>query len=166
MKSADPNRPRDDQRPWLATLGVSWPIVALAFFAAALMAPGCNRNPRVVPVSGVISYNDKPLPFGSILFQPEKGQMAVGEIQSDGSFTLSSYGPNDGAVPGSHRVSVNCYEGQRPGTKQPEGGEVSMGKLLIPLKYTRLGTSGLSAEIKDAPDQSVEIKLEGPPLQF
>lgn len=111
-------------------------------------------------------YNDKPLPYGSILFQPEKGQMAVGEIQRDGTFQLSSYGPNDGAVPGSYRISVNCYEGQRPGMKQPEGGEVSMGKLLIPLKYTRLGTSGLSADVKDAPTQNIEIKLEGPPAQF
>jgi hypothetical protein len=140
----------------------SW-LVAFAA-VALLVAPGsgCKRNPRVVPVSGTILYNGKPLPFGSVMFQPDKGQAAVGDVQSDGSFKLSSYGPDDGAVPGKHRVSVTCYDGQRPG----KAGGDSLGKLLIPLKYTRLGTSELSVEIKDAPAQSVELKLEGPAVQF
>ena len=165
MESADSRRLSGEQRATRARRTRAWPVMILALLAMAAV-PGCTRNPRVVPVSGVVMYNDKPLPFGTVLFQPDKGQMAVGEIQGDGTFQLSSYGPNDGAVPGSHRVSVNCYEGQRPGTKQPEGGEVSMGKLLIPLKYTRLGTSGLSANVADAPTENIEIKLEGPPVSF
>lgn len=165
MNSAETMRLGGVQRPTSALRSCAWSVTILALLAMTVF-PGCKRNPRVVPVSGIVMYNNKPLPFGSILFQPEKGQMAVGEIQVDGTFKLSSYGPNDGAVPGRHLVSVNCYEGQRPGSKQPEGGEVSMGKLLIPLKYTRLGTSGLSADVGDAPTQNIEIKLEGPPVQF
>lgn len=136
-------------------------VVGLAM-GCLLVVPGCKRNPRVVPVKGKVLYNGQPLPFGSVTFQPDKGQPAVGDLAQDGSFTLSSYGPNDGAVPGRHLVSIVCYENMRPGT-QKQGD--SMGRLLIPLKYTRLGSSGLSAEIKDSAGgqpQEVVLELEGP----
>lgn len=138
----------------------AWLRLAVAFVAIVMVGPACKRTPRVVPVSGMVLYNGKPLPFGSIQFQPDKGQSAMGEIQGDGSFKLSSYALYDGAVPGSHLVSVSCYEGQRGGAAG-----TSLGKLLIPLKYTRLGSSGLTAEVKDAPGQTFEFKLEGPPLK-
>jgi len=128
------------------------------------LAAGCKRNPRVVPVAGTVLYNGQPLPFGSVTFQPDKGQPAVGDVSS-GTFTLSSYGPNDGAVPGKHGVAVVCYESQRPGF-QAQGD--SLGKLLIPLKYTRLGSSGLSADITDTPGdkpQEVILELSGPPIK-
>lgn len=145
---------------------VRWLAAVLALACILGTNSGCKRNPRVVPVAGMVFYNDKPLPYGSIMFQPSKGQPASGEIRSDGSFTLSSYAVDDGAVPGRHTVSITCYEGQRPGQAKPDGGEVSMGRLLIPLKYTRLGSSGLTAEVKDAPEQSVEFRLTGPPVKF
>lgn len=138
----------------------AWLRLAVAVVALGVAGPACKRNPRVVPVSGTVLYNGKPLPFGSIQFQPDKGQAAMGEIQSDGSFKLSSYVLDDGAVPGRHLVSISCYEGQRPGAAG-----TSVGRLLIPLKYTRLGSSGLSAEVKDAPGQTFEFKLEGPPIK-
>lgn len=158
---------RVDPRPGLA--GPTW---CRGAFVAGLMAlclvpgPGCKRNPRVVPVKGKVLYNGQPLPFGAVTFQPDKGQPAVGDLTADGSFTLSSYGPDDGAVPGRHLVSVVCYENMRPG-KQKQGD--SLGKLLIPLKYTRLGSSGLSVEIKDdagGQPQDVVLELTGPAATF
>jgi hypothetical protein len=137
--------------------------IMLALLMAALApAGGCKRNPRVVPVRGKVLYNGQPLPFGSVMFQPDKGQPAMADIGADGSFALSSYGPNDGAVPGKHAVSVSCYEGQRPGKA---GGGDSLGKLLIPLKYTRFGSSGLSADVQDTAGnepQEIVLELTGP----
>ncbi|MGI9178036.1 MAG: hypothetical protein ACR2IT_09295, partial [Pirellulales bacterium] len=124
---------------------------------------GCKRSPRVVPVRGKVLYNGQPLPFGTVMFQPDKGQPAAGELATDGSFTLSSYALNDGAVPGKHLVSIKCFEGQRPG-KQVQG-DVSLGKLLIPLKYSRFGSSDLTVDIQDAPGgapQDVVLELTGP----
>jgi len=141
-----------------------WTVLAAMAVIACGASAGCKRNPRVVPVAGKVLYNGEPLPFGSVTFQPDKGQPAVGDVSS-GTFTLSSYGPNDGAVPGKHGVSVVCYESQRPGF-QAQGD--SLGKLLIPLKYTRLGSSGLSADINDASGgqpQEVLLELSGPPFK-
>lgn len=163
MNPRHPHRLPVERLPIATRRAAVWLTAALV---VATAGSGCKRTPRVVKVSGTVFYNDKPLPFGSIMFQSDKGQPAFGMIGSDGSFTLSSYGADDGAVPGRHLVSVTCYEGQRPGQAKPDGGEVSMGRLLIPLKYTRLGSSGLTAEVKDAPEQSVEFRLTGPPVKF
>lgn len=145
---------------------IVWFVVAMAAVALLGLETGCKRNPRVVPVAGSVLYNGKPLPFGNVMFQPDKGQAAVGDVQADGSFKLSSYGPNDGAVPGKHKVSVSCYEGHRPGNA---GGGDSLGKLLIPLKYTRFGSSGLTAEVSDTSDgqpQEIVLELTGPAVTF
>jgi hypothetical protein len=142
-------------------------LLVLALAVAVLpSAGGCKRNPRVVLVKGKVLYNGEPLPFGSVMFQPDKGQPAVGDLAADGTFTLSSYGPNDGAVPGKHSVSISCYEGHRPG--KASGGD-SLGKLLIPLKYTRFGSSGLTAEVQDTAGkepQEIVLELSGPEVAF
>lgn len=172
--------PRPKSRPFPASdglridprLGLAWPAWCRRAVVASLIAlcfvsgVGCKRHPRVVPVRGKVLYNGQPLPFGAVTFQPDKGQPAVGDLTADGSFTLSSYGPDDGAVPGRHLVSVVCYENMRPG-KQKQGD--SLGKLLIPLKYTRLGSSGLSVEIKDdagSQAQDIVLELTGPAAAF
>lgn len=141
-------------------------VVPLLAAAMLVTSSGCKRSPRVVPVKGKVLYNGKPLPYGAVMFQPDKGQAAVGDLTADGSFTLSSYGPNDGAVPGKHSVSVSCYEGHRPGKA---GSGDSMGRLLIPLKYTRFGSSGLSVEVQDTAakePQEIVLELSGPAVAF
>lgn len=135
--------------------------LGLGCLIGAFAALGCKQNPDVVPVSGTVLYNGKPLPFGIIMFQPEAGQAAQGEIQSDGSFQLSSYGPNDGAVPGRHKISIRCFSRQA----SADGGG-SPGRLLIPQKYTRFGTSGLTAEIAAGPNEPIVLELTGPPVRF
>ena len=147
----------------LTTRRTSWLLAFAGMAPIFAFGSGCKQTPRVVPVAGKVLYNGKPLPFGNVMFQPDRGQAAVGDIQADGSFTLSSYTANDGAVPGKHSVSVSCYEGHRPGKA---GSGDSMGKLLIPLKYTRFGSSGLTADVNDTSDgkpQEIVLELSGPP---
>lgn len=126
------------------------------------MFAGCSQTPAVVPVTGMVLYNGAPLPFGIVMFQPEKGQAAQGEIQPDGSFQLSTYGPNDGAVPGHHKVSVRCFSNQKAGA---DGGDAGApGRLLIPQQYTRFGMSGLSADVVAGSTEPIVLELKGPPL--
>ena len=127
---------------------------------ATLLLVGCDRGPQLVPVTGKVLYNGAPLEFGSVTFQPRSGQPAQGEIQSGGTFSLSTFRPNDGAVIGSHKVRVACYESQRPSaTKSP--GEQSLGKLLIPTKYTLFDQSGLTAEVRADDNQAFVFELTG-----
>lgn len=119
---------------------------------------GCDKGPVVVPVTGKVTYQGKPLEFGSVTFQPRQGQPARGEIQPDGTFSLSSYAPGDGAVIGTHKVRIACYTSQKKTDQQPVG-EQSLGKLLIPRKYTLFDYSGLTAEVKADGNNSFEFNL-------
>ena len=47
------------------------------------------------------------------------GKPAQALIQSDGSFTMSTYGTNDGAVVGKHRVVLNLAVLDEDDPKQP-----------------------------------------------
>jgi hypothetical protein len=111
---------------------------------------GCGRHPAATfPVEGKVMFNGTPLSFGAVAFMPEKGPLARGRIESNGTFRLTTYKENDGAVPGIHRVRITCYEAQRPGFEMPKVEGFGMGKSLIPVKYTQVDTSGLRVEVTD-----------------
>jgi hypothetical protein len=132
-----------------------WTFVILLGVVGTAILPGCgsNRMPTA-PVRGEVWYKGKPLSSGAVLFQPDKGPVAQGLIQSDGTFRLSTYSANDGAVLGPHHVQIACFETQSVDTATQ--GEPGMRKPLIPLKYFRYDTSGLS----------VEVRKQNEPLKF
>lgn len=136
----------------------AWLVIA----PTLLITSGCDQGPTMVPVSGKVIYNGKPLEFGTVTFQPPSGQPARGEILNDGTFTLSTYRPNDGAVIGLHKVRITCYESQKPNAPKSPG-EQSLGNLLIPLNYTLFDQSGFTADVtKDRNDPFV-FEMTGPP---
>ena len=121
-----------------------------------LLGGGCSKA-DMVPVRGQVMYQGKPLEFGSVMFQPQGGLSAYGTIGSDGSFQLTTPTVGEGVKRGLNKVRVTCYEAQR---RMHDGGEsLSLGKLLIPKKYTDFATSGLEREITSADEECV-IRLE------
>lgn len=130
-------------------------MLAASFLGAA---GGCGNNRLpIAPAEGNVVYQGQPLAFGSVMFQPTKGPPARGVIQPDGSFQLSTYGNNDGAVIGSHRVRVACFESQKPSSddNNASSGIVGLGRSLIPERYSNLEASGLRVEVKAANESFV-----------
>lgn len=141
--------------------GLAAILLLTALFAA------CKDQPTVAPVSGKVLYNGKPLPYGNIVFQPGKGQPGGAAIQPDGTFRLSTYAEFDGAVIGSHKVSVSCYASQSPANKAKKSpGEATLGPLLTPQKYTFLDQSGLTFDVPADGAESAVFELEGPSVSF
>jgi hypothetical protein len=114
---------------------------------------GCgDGRPKVVPVSGQVLMNGKPVTgrTGFVRVEPAGGRPAIGEINTaDGTFTLTTFEQGDGCMPGTHpaAVIVNTTVG---------------GKLisLIPEKYGDAKTSGLQVTV-DEPTDSLKIELTG-----
>ena len=86
----------------------SWLIVPLA---AAVLAAGCSGGPKLVPVTGKVTMNGRPLKNVRVDFHPDPDQKATGPSSSgttdaEGNFTLASTAPGSapGAVVGHHRV--------------------------------------------------------------
>lgn len=123
-------------------------------FAAGLLAVGCgDGRPRIVPTSGVVLMNGKPLTGhgGFVRVVPAGARPATGRIDpADGRFTLTTYESGDGCVAGTHpaAVIVNTTVG---GTRLV---------WIAPERYGDDKTSGLTVEIEG--DQAeVELRLEG-----
>ena len=85
---------------------------SLAFAFSAAVLSGCgggDANERTVPVSGTLTVEGKPVAKGTIHFHPAKGRPASG-IVKDGKFTLSTYGEDDGVIPGKNKVALDVVE--------------------------------------------------------
>ena len=135
--------------------------VLLAAAALAGLA-GCMGTgpalPAAVPAKGVIQLADgQPLREGRLELSPKAkdGIEAFGDVHADGSFTLTSYKPNDGAVPGRYVVTISPYNYAAPGGSPKPSADAAR----IPAKYLEAGTSNLEVEIK-SPDNSLQLRLD------
>ena len=123
-------------------------LVLVAFLLAAVGGCGGENKPRggpTVAAKGKVTYQGKSLTSGSVIFEPEgAGREAHGTIQPDGTFTLTSYTTDDGAVLGLHRVAV---EG-----KGKDGGR-------LPIKFSSFNTSKIEFEVtKDKSEYAIDLK--------
>jgi len=65
---------------------------------------------KVGRVTGKITYKGAPVTGGLVTLSPtgsdkEPGKPGAGAVNADGSFTITTYKENDGAVVGKHRVT-------------------------------------------------------------
>lgn len=135
-----------------ARTGGRWAAVAAA--AIGMIGPalaGCGSSgPEMARVYGKVTYQGQPVPKGTISFVPVdavNGNPATGVLQSDGSYTLQTVEPGDGARLGEYRVAISTITEDQildyiPKTPPPKP------KPLIPEKYSDPATSGLTATVK------------------
>jgi hypothetical protein len=136
----------------------AWNILLVILLTVAFAALGCGKEKRnLATVTGKVTYHGKPLSFGAVIFQPEGGQFAVGEIQPDGTFEMVTANEGKGAVVGKNGVRVNCFE--KPAGSKP-GGERALGKSLIPEKYSSCATSGITVDVKPGTNEPVILELK------
>lgn len=79
----------------------------------ACLGCGPDHDYDLAPVHGVVTINGKPLPAGRVQFAPvaasgalKSGKPGFGDIEPDGSYTISTYGHEDGAVAAEHWVTI------------------------------------------------------------
>jgi hypothetical protein len=140
----------------------TWCVFLTILLTLAVAALGCGKEKRhLAQVTGKVTYQGKPLASGAVMFQPESGQFAVGEIQPDGTFEMVTGSEGKGAVVGKNGVRINCFE--KPADGKPRGeprGEMPMGKSLIPQKYTSYATSGITVDVKPGVNEPVMLELK------
>lgn len=124
---------------------------------------GCGNHverPKTVPVSGKVTWNGEPLPMGRVQFVPsdsKKGRPAVGDIDQEGHYTLMTFQPNDGVIPGSYKIFVDARKEGDPNDLKTKGGIP-----ILPRKYYDANQSGLTALIEESDEnQVVDLVLDG-----
>ncbi len=99
---------------------------------------GCGTKPGRQSLSGHVSYDGTPLPYGQIQFDPDtakghKGPQGAGEIRDGQYHTNPDYGP----VPGPHIVRINGWN------RSPDKG--MLGPPLVSDYETRIDIPNASA---------------------
>jgi hypothetical protein len=112
-------------------------------FGCLWLLIGCNSGPAVYPVSGTVKFEDGSVPTGemaSVQFIPvqrtEISQTCSGSIQLDGSYKISTFNPEDGALPGEYKVTFIIHKTY-----------VGRESLVAP-EFTDFNTTPLTATVK------------------
>jgi hypothetical protein len=118
-----------------------WGIAPAVF--GCLLA-GCTPGyPDTAKVEGRVLLDGEPLMAGEVQFFADGGRfMATGPIHRDGTYRLTTFQLEDGAVLGPHKVAV-----------QPPTDDRGSPLLIIPERFQNPETSGLEYEVK--PGQNV-----------
>ncbi|QDU53844.1 hypothetical protein [Aeoliella mucimassa] len=128
---------------------------------------GCDSGrPAVYPVTGSVSYsNGMPLRTGYVEFLPTAGgPSARAAIERDGTFALSTYGSDDGAIAGDYIVLVtqstppmNAEVARKLG---PEHEDHSASIQVVSLKYASRTTSDLKCTVAKQSENHFELTVE------
>ena len=147
---------------------VAWTGLLLSF---ALLGGGCGDDSGLTKrysVSGKVTYKGEPVKKATITFLPTTpdGRGAGGQVV-DGQYTLTTSSPNDGALPGMYKVTIDDRQtdtakaqaevdalAKKRGvtySRIPEGFQGRAKNLIkgvVPGKYQTPETSGLEKEVK------------------
>ena len=131
--------------------------VALLFLSA-----GCgNGKAPLQPVHGTVSYQNRFLTRGTIVFTPDAsrgngGAIASSEIKPDGTYSLMT-AQRRGAAAGWYRVTILAVE--MPA--QPEAGErFPIPHSLLPEKYRNPDLAELVREVVPGKANQIDLSLE------
>ncbi len=125
--------------------------LAAAALLAAVGGCGSGSSLRLAPVKGTVTHRGKPLSHGQVVFTPQgktPGPQAVGVIQPDGSFRMTTAG-EEGAAVGPHLVTVHC----RRQVSEEEARNLVIGESLVPDKYWKETESPLKFEVKEGSNE-------------
>ncbi len=157
-------------------------VLLSSLLMATLIGCGGSGFPKTFKVSGTVKLGGKPVDGALVTFQPSgEGKSAVGSTNDKGEFKLSTFGPGDGALPGSYKVTITKTSAPTvtakpttpPGTlasgdlgadyAPPSGSDGSKGvvapKNMLPAKYASDATSGLIATVVESNTNSFDFDL-------
>ena len=133
-------------------------MITLSVVATCFVLTGCSDQLRTYPVSGKVRFTTGGVVHvGTVeLKSREHKVQARGQIQSDGSFTLTTYKDGDGAVAGMHDcvvvqfVMAEGISGHKPSTVG-----------VVDRRYASYSTSGLTVEVSPLRKNELILEVQG-----
>jgi hypothetical protein len=127
------------------------------FCASALHGCGdAESQPSLALVRGTVTYLDRPLSGGRIVFIPDEergtsGSLIHADIQPNGTYSLRT-GEHDGVAPGSYRVTVRIADAP-PGRGRQNWPQP-------PERYSDPRTSGLACKVQAVEVHTINFHLQ------
>jgi hypothetical protein len=124
----------------------------LPFLFSVLLVCGCDSGPELVPVSGQVNIDGKPLEQGQVTVWVKGHRPAYGVIGKDGRFALMTHQPGDGCLRGTYPVTISSQLGAKDDSIT----------YFIPTRYDDRNLSGLSIVV-DQPvnDWTIDLTWKG-----
>ena len=161
----------------------NWTCFFVTISLANLM--GCSGEipiPGIVDVTGTVALKGQPVEGVTVNFHPDSGSRAAsGRTDAKGRFTLTTFNPGDGALPGTYRVSVSKIEDTDPSrqltseqfagimsgkapppppSSKPRAAKDGGLKYHVPKKYMDTEKSGLIATVDQDGENDFQFDLE------
>ena len=147
-------------------------ISLLSIFMVASLH-GCggpeDTRPARNSVSGMVTYQGNPVEGAVIVFRPagSEGQTANGRTDATGAFKMGTFEGTDGVVPGEYGVMITKLEATSTSQALPEDDpnydpnpkEEAPPKNLLPEKYAKVETSGLTVSVPEG-EEVTDLKFE------
>jgi hypothetical protein len=158
-------------------------LSVVTLISVVLSGCGGSNFPKTYKVNGTVVQGGKPVDGALVTFlSTEGGKSAIGSTNAKGEFKLSTFGPSDGALPGSYKVTITKTSGPPPAASpalQPgviasgdiaadyappssNVGAASSGgtpKNALPAKYASDSTSGLIATVMENDNNKFDFDL-------
>ena len=139
----------------------------------ALSVLGCSGGPVIpetVRVTGTVTYQDKPVEGSQVLLSSTdpKGKPASAVTDASGHFAVTTFvegaTSTAGALPGSYQVTITKLDATsalsgEDAMKAATSGKATGPKNLLPEKYSKAGTSGLTVEVKKGATSPQKFEL-------
>ncbi|HXG11924.1 MAG TPA: carboxypeptidase-like regulatory domain-containing protein [Gemmataceae bacterium] len=129
--------------------------------------PAAANRPKVVPAGGQVLYRSQAVEGAHVTFMnAEANQSGYGVTDADGRFTLTTFREGDGVVPGRQKISIRKVEvidRSKPGFDYSASSEIpppAEERWLIPKRYGRFETSGLTVEVREGGKNEFILELK------
>ena len=152
---------------------------AFGLLIALSVIAGCGSKsdtPKTAKVNGVVTYNGNPVKGATVTFANDKSPRAgTGTTNDQGAFVISTFGIDDGAIIGTHVVTVTKqtvsahvaqmkpedYAKMMQGTGSGAGPVATLGaaKPELPVQYSNSGTSPLKFTVEEGKQNQFKIEL-------
>ncbi len=142
-------------------------LLLMGLVVPALVA-GCDTgHPDVVPVSGRVTWEGEPVAGAQVTFiTPGAPRHGFGVTDAEGRFRLSTFGSEDGALIGTHTVTISQPEetpgGEGMSPDDPDAGyaEAMRQAAVQPQVQSRLPDQ--YADPETTPLTGIEVTRDGP----
>jgi hypothetical protein len=133
-------------------------LQAILVALLVLLCSSCSSGRKpVYPVHGQVSFEDQPIPGALVVFHPQgtdagTTEKSFAKTGLDGTFTLGTYEPADGAPAGNYLVTVELWLSSGQGDEGPTS--------RLPPRYASPNTSGLTATVETGPNELKPFELK------
>jgi hypothetical protein len=137
-------------------------------------------RPETSPVTGTVTYQGKPVEGATVSFlstvvpipgQPTDASSAYGLTDAQGTYRLTTFETDDGAVPGEYKVTITKIQTPPPGAQvsmddpnynpdSPAQTAAARPVYLVPERYSDRGTSNLTATVKAGGGNTIPFELK------